>query len=103
MIASNTSPLIAFGKQGSIDILLKYGKMILIPEAVYSEIIEKQTSRMQRIAKGSGTSVSEIRALLKQYRMLNEMIKSQSQISEKGLDQKTMMKLAKKFGRKMKF
>jgi len=67
------------------------------------EILEKQTSRMQRIAKGSGTSVSDIRALIKQYRMLQEMIKSQSQISEKGLDQKTMMKLAKKFGKKMKF
>lgn len=67
------------------------------------EILEKQTSRMQRIAKGSGTSVSDIRALIKQYKMLNEMIKSQSEISEKGLDQKTMMKLAKKFRGKMKF
>ncbi len=67
------------------------------------ELLEKQTSRIQRIAHGSGTSTSEIRALIKQYKMLSEMIKSQSGISEKGMDQKTMMKLAKKFGRKMKF
>ncbi|MBX4196434.1 signal recognition particle receptor subunit alpha [Candidatus Pacearchaeota archaeon] len=68
------------------------------------EVLEKQTSRIQRIAKGSGTSTSDIRALIKQYKMLKEMIKSQSKIAEGGaLDQKTMMKLAKKFGRKMRF
>lgn len=67
------------------------------------EILEKETSRIQRVAKGSGTNTSDIRSLIKQYKMLKEMIKSQAQISEKGLDQKTMMKLARKFGRKMKF
>jgi signal recognition particle subunit SRP54 len=67
------------------------------------EILEKQTSRIARIAKGSGTTTSDIRMLIKQFKMLQEMIKSQSQISEKGLDQKTMMKFARKFGRKMKF
>lgn len=68
------------------------------------ELLEKQTSRIARIAKGSGTTTSEIRALIKQYKMLKEMITSQSSIAEGGtLDQKTMMKLAKKFGRKMKF
>jgi signal recognition particle subunit SRP54 len=68
------------------------------------EILEKQTPRIARIAKGSGTTTSEIRALIKQYRLLREMITSQSKMAETGsLDQKTMMKLAKKFGRKMKF
>jgi signal recognition particle subunit SRP54 len=67
------------------------------------EILEKQTSRIARIAKGSGNTTSDIRALIKQYKMLNEMIRSQSKIAEKGLDQKTMMKLARKFGRGMKF
>ena len=70
------------------------------------EIIEKQTSRLQRIAKGSGTTTSDIRALLKQYRLLKEMIHSGSSMKglESGtLDQKTMMKLAKKFARKVKF
>jgi signal recognition particle subunit SRP54 len=68
------------------------------------EILEKQTSRIQRISKGSGVSTSDIRALIKQYKLLQEMVKSQSQLAESGtLDQKTMMKLAKKFGRKMRF
>jgi signal recognition particle subunit SRP54 len=67
------------------------------------EILEKQTSRIQRIAKGSGTSTTDVRSLLKQYKMLNEMIKSQTDLQEGNLDQKTIMKLAKKFGKKMKF
>jgi len=67
------------------------------------EILEKQTSRIQRIAHGSGTSTSQVRSLLKQYKMLSELIKSQSSLSSGNLDQKTMMKLAKKFGKKMKF
>ena len=69
------------------------------------EIIEKQTSRLQRIAKGSGTTTADIRALIKQYKILKEMIKSQSSLKgiESGtLDQKTMMKLAKKFARKVR-
>ena len=40
--------------------------------------------------------------LIKQRKMLNDMIKQQSTKSEKGMDQKTMMKLAKKYGRKMR-
>ena len=67
------------------------------------EILEKQTTRIQRIAKGSGTSTSEIRALIKQYKMLKDMIKSQSSLQEGNLDQKTMMKLAKKYAKKIKF
>ena len=67
------------------------------------DILEKETSRIQRVAKGSGTSTSDIRMLIKQYKMLKEMISSQAKIVEGGeLDQKTMMKLAKKFGRRMK-
>ncbi len=68
------------------------------------ELFEKQTSRIQRVSKGSGVPTSDIRTLIKQYKLLKEMISSQSKIAESGsLDQKTMMKLAKKFGRKMKF
>jgi signal recognition particle subunit SRP54 len=67
------------------------------------EILEKQTSRMQRIAHGSGTTTSDIRMLIKQWKMLNEMIKSQTQMAEGKLDQKTIMKMARKFGGKMKF
>ncbi|MEM4271815.1 MAG: signal recognition particle receptor subunit alpha [Candidatus Pacearchaeota archaeon] len=67
------------------------------------EILEKETSRIQRIAKGAGTTTSDIRALIKQFRVLKEMIKSQSSLAEGKLDQKTMMKLARKFGKKMRF
>ncbi len=67
------------------------------------ELLEKQTSRIQRISKGSGVPTSEIRALLKQFKILKEMISSQSKLSEGNIDQKTMMKFAKKFGKKIKF
>ncbi|MFQ5531302.1 MAG: signal recognition particle receptor subunit alpha [Candidatus Nanoarchaeia archaeon] len=68
------------------------------------ELLEKQTSRIARVAKGSGTSTSEIRSLLKQYKMLNEMVKTGSTVdmSSGTLDQKQMMKLAKKFSKGMK-
>ncbi|MEK6898802.1 MAG: signal recognition particle receptor subunit alpha [Nanoarchaeota archaeon] len=75
----------------------------MTPEEIENpEVLEKQTSRLQRIAHGSGTSTTEIRSLIKQYKMLKEMVKSSS-VSEKGIDQKTMLKLAKKFGKRMKF
>jgi signal recognition particle subunit SRP54 len=69
------------------------------------EIIEKQNSRLQRIAKGSGTTTSEVRSLLKQYKLLNEVIKSgvNSNNFSGMMSQKQMMKFAKKFGKKLKF
>ena len=66
------------------------------------EILEKQTSRMQRIAHGSGTNTGDIRALIKQWKMLNDMIKSQSSLENAQMDQKTMMKLAKKYAKKIR-
>ena len=52
-------------------------------------------SRIERIAKGSGTEVSEIRELLKQYRNSKKLMKMmKSQDPEK---------LMKKFKNKMKF
>jgi signal recognition particle subunit SRP54 len=76
----------------------------MTPEEIENpEILEKQTNRIRRIAQGSGCSTSDIRMLIKQWKMLNEMIKEQKTLSEGKMDQKTMMKLAKKFGKKMKF
>ena len=75
----------------------------MTPEEIDNpEILEKQTSRISRIAKGAGVHGSDIRALLKQYKMLNEMIKTGSSMDlESGnLSQKQMMKLAKKFGKR---
>jgi len=67
------------------------------------EILEKQTSRIQRIAKGSGTTTTEIRELLKQYKMLKEMMGMQSEMTEGKIDQKMMQKMARKFKGKVKF
>ncbi len=69
------------------------------------DLLEKQTSRIARIAKGSGTSTSDIRQLIKQYKMIKEFTKggiSEEQLSSGGFSQKQMMKLAKKFGKKMR-
>ncbi|MCA9485412.1 MAG: signal recognition particle protein Srp19, partial [Nanoarchaeota archaeon] len=67
------------------------------------EVLEKQTSRMKRIAQGSGCTTSEIRMLIKQWKMLNEMMKNQKSMMDGKMDQKAMMKLARKFGKKMRF
>tara|TARA_Y100000310_G_scaffold316947_1_gene369249 strand:- start:5559 stop:6932 length:1374 start_codon:yes stop_codon:yes gene_type:complete len=63
------------------------------------DILEKQTPRISRIAKGSGTTTSEIRELLKQYKLLKEMLGMQNQIasSDGKIDQKMLQKMAKKF------
>lgn len=66
------------------------------------EILEKQTSRISRIAKGSGTTTTEIRELLKQYKMLKEMLNMQGSLEGGQIDQKTMQKMAKKFRGKIK-
>jgi signal recognition particle subunit SRP54 len=70
------------------------------------EIIEKQTTRLGRIAKGSGTSTSDIRQLIKQYKLIKEFTKggiNEEQLASGGFSQKQMMKLAKKFKGKIKF
>lgn len=71
------------------------------------ELIEKETSRISRIAKGSGTTTSDIRQMLKQYKLLKDLAKGSGDLSDldpsQGLSQKQMMKLAKKFGKKLKF
>lgn len=69
------------------------------------DLFDKQTSRIQRVSKGSGTTTSEIRELLKQYKMMNELVKSQSSLEglEQGnIDQKTLQKMAKRFKGKIK-
>ena len=67
------------------------------------ELLEKQTSRISRIAKGAGVNNSDIRSLLKQYRMLQDMIKTGASMdASEGLSQKQMQKLMKKFGKRKK-
>ncbi len=76
-------------------------------EITNPEVIEKQTSRISRIAKGSGTTTTDIRQLIKQYKMLKELASGAGDLSQidpsQGISQKQMMKLAKKFGKKVKF
>ena len=75
-------------------------------EIAEPEIIEKQTTRLGRIAKGSGTTTSDIRQMIKQYKLLKEMATGAGDMADfdpsQGLSQKQMQKLVKKFGRKMK-
>lgn len=64
------------------------------------------TSRINRISAGAGVHNSDIRSLLKQYKMLSDMVKSGSSMDlEGGMSQKQMQKLMKKFGKvkKMRF
>lgn len=70
------------------------------------ELLEKQTTRLGRIAKGSGATTTDIRQLLKQYKMIKEFAKTGGEgmdLESGQMSQKQMMKLAKKFGKKMKF
>ena len=68
------------------------------------ELMEKQTSRISRVAKGAGVHSSDVRSLLKQYKLLNDMIKSGGDMDmSQGLSQKQLQKLAKKFGKKLRF
>jgi len=65
------------------------------------EILEKQTSRISRIAKGAGVNNSDVRALIKQYKMLSEMVKGGTDMDmSQGMNQKQMQKMMKKFGKK---
>jgi len=67
------------------------------------ELLEKQTQRISRVAAGAGVHNSDVRALLKQYKLLNEMIKSGAGTDmSQGFSQKQMQKLAKKFGKMKK-
>jgi len=85
----------------------KYAIQSMTKEEVENpDLFDKHSSRIQRVSKGSGTTTSEIRELLKQYKMISELMKSQSSMAglESGqLDKKTMMKMAKQFKGKMKF
>jgi signal recognition particle subunit SRP54 len=68
-----------------------------------AEIIQKETSRIGRIAKGAGVNNSDVRSLLKQYDMLNSMVKESSGMDmSQGMSQKQMQKMMKKMARGMK-
>lgn len=67
------------------------------------EIIKKETTRIGRIAKGAGVNNSDVRSLLKQYDMLNSMVKDSSGLDmSEGMSQKQMQKMMKKMAKGMK-
>ncbi len=72
------------------------------------ELLEKQTTRIARIAKGSGIAAGDVRELISQYKLLKGMVSSKqdidlskvqrgSDLSSLGISQKQLKKLAKKF------
>ena len=71
-------------------------------ERANPELFEKQTSRIGRVAEGAGVNNSDIRALLKQYKMLQDLIGGgmSDMGMSKGFSQKQMQKMMKKFGKK---
>ena len=65
------------------------------------ELFDKEPSRITRVAKGAGVNKTDIKSLLKQYKMLSDLIKEQANLDmSKGMSQKQMQKLMKKFGKK---
>ncbi|HJX50020.1 MAG TPA: signal recognition particle receptor subunit alpha [Candidatus Nanoarchaeia archaeon] len=64
------------------------------------DVFEKQSSRIARVAKGAGVNNIDVKALLKQYKMLRDMIKGGMGDMSQGMSQKQMQKLMKKFGKK---
>ncbi len=61
--------------------------------------VDIHSSRIKRIAKGSGTSESEVRGLLKQYKQSKKMIKKLGGM--KGMKRGNLAKMAKKLGIKV--
>ena len=76
-------------------------KSMTFEEKENPEILQKQTSRISRVAKGAGVNTSDVRSLLKQYDMLQSFVKDSSDMDlSKGMSQKQMQNLMKKFGKK---
>ncbi len=60
-------------------------------------------ARIDRVAKGSGQSVDEVRALIKQYKQSKKMVKMMKGVGSEKDMQKAMQKMQAKMGKKMKY
>lgn len=68
---------------GGIDMNLAEKEMKKVEAIIYSMTIQERRnpqllkvfSRKERIAKGSGTNVSDVNKLLKQYEQMKQMVK----------------------------
>lgn len=90
-------------QQGKIEKWPHILKSMTREEIENPELLKKEHTRVSRIAKGAGVPISDIKALLKQYDLLNEMISSGiasgNMDMSKGFSEKQMRKLMKKFGK----
>ena len=67
------------------------------------DVFDDEHSRIGRVALGAGVNNSDVKALLKQYKMLKDMVKESSEMDmSKGMNPKQMQKMMKKFGKGMK-
>jgi len=79
--------------EGKMNKFLNIMDSMTKEEMEHPEVITGQ--RVQRIAKGAGASVEDVRALLKQFNMTKKMMK------RFGKDKRSMNKLMRKFGGKI--
>jgi signal recognition particle subunit SRP54 len=105
--AANKIPKEALQKQEEKMKHYKHAIQSMTKEEIENpEIFDKQTSRIARVAKGSGTTTSEIRELLKQYKLLKEMLGMGDKLQglqEGKIDKKMMQKMAKMMKGKGRF
>ncbi len=67
------------------------------------DVFDEQSSRIGRVASGAGVNNSDVKALLKQYKMLKSMVQEGSEMDmSQGMSPKQMQKMMKKFGKGMK-
>ncbi len=68
------------------------------------DVFDEQHSRIGRVAQGAGVNNSDVKSLLKQYKMLKDMVKQSSEMDmSKGMSPKQMQKMMKKMSKGMKF
>ena len=70
------------------------------------ELLDNQKERINRIARGSGAAISEVKSLLKQYQLIKDFTKggagSLEGLESGQLSQKQIQKIARKFGKKIR-
>ncbi len=67
------------------------------------KLLLDETNRISRVAKGSGTTTTEVRALLKQYEMLKSMLKGGISSDGENFSEKDIKKMMKKMAKLKKF
>lgn len=67
------------------------------------DVFDEDHSRIGRVSQGAGVNNSDVKALLKQYKMLKSMVQESSEMDlSQGMNPKQMQKMMKKLGKGMK-